>query len=131
MMFREQQPVRGVPDSEASQLAAEQLLLKQLLANPQRHGHREAAIAAGCKGEVRLEQPLELEERLLVERHVIHVIRRDARVLEAERGGVGRKPRVMLLPRKSFLLRSGNDPSVGHERGSAVVVVRGKTQDPH
>src|ERR671912_1624805 len=52
MMFREQQTIASRDDAEPFQLAHEKLLLKQLLADPDRQRHREAAVAARRKCEV-------------------------------------------------------------------------------
>ena len=67
LVFGKQHPFRGTRKSQALQLTPEEVLLEQLLANPQRHRHREAAIAARRKGEIGLEQALELQKRLFVE----------------------------------------------------------------
>ena len=64
-------------------LVAQQRLLEQLFLQPQRHRHAERAEAARRKGEIGLEQPLELQERLVVEGDVVDVGQRDAGLVEA------------------------------------------------
>jgi hypothetical protein len=54
-------------------LLLQQSLLEQLLLEPHRHGHGERPEAAGGEGHVGLQQTLELEERLVVESHVVDV----------------------------------------------------------
>jgi hypothetical protein len=46
---------------EGTQLVAQQLLLEQLLFEPERQRHAEGAKALGRKGEIGFEQALELE----------------------------------------------------------------------
>jgi hypothetical protein len=125
MMLGEQQPPRGVGESEAPELAGQEILLKQLLPNPQRQRHGEAAVTARRKREIRLQQPLELQERLLVEDHVIDVGCPEARVLQAEPDSLRREARIVAPPGESLLLRGGHDATVDDERGGTVVVVGG------
>ena len=56
---------------ERPQLVAQQLLLEQLLLQPERDRHAKGAKALGRKREIGFEQALELEERLVVERDVV------------------------------------------------------------
>jgi len=62
-----------------------------------------------------LEDALELEERLVVERDVVEILCRDVPVVEAELDRVLREPRVMLPAGKALLLRGGQDFAVAHE----------------
>src|SRR5688572_23587053 len=102
-MLGEQQPAVRVREAKAAQLACEQLLLEQLFANPQRHCHRKTPIAARGEREIRLEQPLELEEWLLVEDDVVDVGGGDSRVIQAELYRVAGKARVVLAACESLL----------------------------
>ena len=78
MMLGEQQLVLPVEvRREFLQLAPQQILLKQLLANPDRDRRRERAEAARREGDVGFEQPLELQERLFVEDDIVDVGERD------------------------------------------------------
>src|SRR4029078_5098962 len=69
MMLAEQQlrPVEAAID--VAQLAGQQRALKQLLAQPDRHGHEKLTEAARRRGQVSFKQPLELEKRLFVKHH--------------------------------------------------------------
>ena len=76
MMLGEEEPMAPVDaPGQLAQFLDEQALLEELLAAPKRHGHAERAEAGGGEGHVRLEQPLELEEGLVVEGHMIDGIR--------------------------------------------------------
>ena len=110
MMLREQQAVVPVVvRREGFKLPFQVEFLKQFLSQPERNGHGERPKAAGCKGEIGLQQPLELEKGLVVERHIVHIIEPDAACLQAIPNGVPRKARVMLLAREPFFLRSADD----------------------
>src|SRR5687768_4203015 len=109
----------------------QEILLKQLLLDPERQCHREAAVAPWCEGKIRLQQPLEFDERLVVEDNKIDVAEPDLRVVEAIAHGVGRKTRVVLAAAESLLLRRRDDLSVDDQHGSAVVIERGQTEDAH
>ena len=92
VMFAEQQarlPVEvGLP---LLHLVAQQRLLEQLLLQPQRHGHAERREPARRIGEIGLEQPLELQERLVVEGHIIDIGHLDAGTAETELHGLLRE----------------------------------------
>ena len=78
---------------ERAQLVAQQLLLEQLLLQPERDRHAKGAKALGRKREIGFEQPLEFEERLVVERDVVDLAERDAALGQAIGEGVMRENR--------------------------------------
>src|SRR6185503_17889648 len=112
-------------------LVAQQGLLEQLLLQPQRHGHAEGVEAARREGEVGLEQPLELQERLVVRGGVVDVGQLDAGLAEAVVDRLLREGRVVLLAGEALFLSGGNELAVLDQRGSAVVIEGGDPQDPH
>src|SRR5690606_39397959 len=69
-------------------------------------------------------QPVELQERLVVERDPVEVGGLDPGAVEAVADGVPREVRVVLLAREALLLRRGDDLAVPQEAGGGVVVVR-------
>ena len=71
MVLAEQQLCRIEAGIDFSQLAVQQMALEQLFAQPDRHSHEELAKATRRHRHIGLEQPLELEEGLLVENHRI------------------------------------------------------------
>src|SRR6266550_5117570 len=76
VMLRKQQalvPVDGRCRSDSSKLPHEHGFLKQLLRQPQRKRRRKAREPARRERHVGLEQPIELEERLLIEDDVIEI----------------------------------------------------------
>ena len=109
----------------------EQVALKQLLADPQRHRLAERGEAARREGEVGLDQPLELEERLLVEDDLVDRRAVAARGLQAIAQRMRRKPGVVLDAGEALLLRRGDDRPVLDDRSRAVVIERGQPEDAH
>ena len=59
---------------DGSQLFLQQRLQKQLLLQPHGHRHHERLKTTGREGEIRLEQPLELHEWLVIEDDVTNVV---------------------------------------------------------
>ena len=101
----------------------------ELLFEPLRHRVHERPEAARRVGQVGLEQPLELQERLVVEPHVVEVRRIDARLGETAGDGVGREPGVVLRAGEAFLLRRRDDTAIDEECRRRVVIKRGDAQD--
>ena len=113
------------------ELAAQQVLLKQLFPEPYGHGHPKRRESPGREAQIRLEQALELQERLVIECHVIHVPKSDVPGLEAIGDGVRRKAGVVLLAREPLLLGGREDRTVLDEDGGAVVIEGGNAEDAH
>ncbi len=123
MVLGEQQ--LGVPvhvRGERPQLPAQQPLLKQLLLDPDRDGYAEGPKAARRERDIRFEQSLELEKRLVVERHAVDVARGDSGLIETVGNGAPRIAGVVLLAREAFFLRCGDNPSAVDEGRGAVVI---------
>ena len=81
--------------------------------------------------EVALQQPLEFEQRLVVERDGVEVLRLQAPLPQAVGDGVGGEVGVVLLAGEPLLLRRRDDPPVPHEAGGGVVVEAGEVEDVH
>src|SRR5690349_4305459 len=122
MMFREQQSVARDLLIDLLQFLPYQTLLKQLFLEPERHRHLERAKALRRKRDIGLQQPLEFQERLVVEGDMIDVGEPDRSGLEAIIDGVVGKRGVMFLAGEALLLRRRNDAAVLDQRGGAVVV---------
>ena len=75
------------------QLLDQQALLEELLLEPQRQRLAERGEAARREGEIRLQKPLELEERLVVERDEVDFGRPDSGGFEAGANGLVRESR--------------------------------------
>jgi hypothetical protein len=71
MMLGEQQPVGRNILVELLQILAQQALLEQLFLEPERDRHLERAEAPRRERNIGLEQPLEFQERLVVEGDVV------------------------------------------------------------
>ena len=76
VMVGEDQPGPG----RAAQAAAQGPPHVQLVLEPERHGQPKAAKSARSIGQVGLQQPLELGQRLVVERDVVQIGRRQPRL---------------------------------------------------
>src|SRR5262249_2948973 len=81
--------------------------------------------------QIGLEQALELEEGLVVENDVVHVLDRDAAGGEAIVDRPGGKIGIVPLARKPLFLGRGNDLAVAHQGGGAVVVEGGEPENSH
>jgi hypothetical protein len=109
---------------EAVQLIQDQLSREQLLAQPHRHGGDELSQPLRRDAEILLEEPLELEQRLVVEGDVVELLEREAPLGETVGDGAGRKTGVVTLAREALLLRRRDDLAVPHQAGGRIVVVR-------
>ena len=116
---------------DRSKLFQQHILLKQLFAQPHRHGGAEGAEATRRKGQISLQQPLEFEERLVIKGDAVDTARRNAGVGQAPADRVHRKAGIVLLAAEAFLLRGIDDRTVPDDRGGAVVVISGDAEDNH
>ena len=103
----------------------------ELVVHPERHRTQKRTQALWRVRQITLQQAFEFQDRLVVERDVIQVIRGDASLAKAERRGRFRKAMVVLLAREPFFLRGGDDLAVADQAGGGVVIERGQTQDVH
>ena len=132
VMLGKQQAVDPVhPGFELLQLLRQQVFLEQLLAQPQRYRHAKGLESPRCKGVVGFQQALELEERLVVKRDLIHLRKRDAGLGQAIIHCIERKAGVVFLAREALLLRGGDDVAILEQGGRAVMIIGGKAQGIH
>ena len=115
--------------SRTRQGLSQQAAHVELVPEPYRHRLREAQESARREGQVGLDQPVELHERLVVEGEVVEPLRREPRLGQAIRDRSGRKARVVLSPREPLFLRRGDGFAVDHERRRTVVIERRDTED--
>ena len=113
------------------QLAADQVFLEQLFAQPQRHRDRKGGKAARRKADIGFQKPLEFQERLFVEHDIVDITEADAGLRKAIGDAVFRKPRVMFLAGEALLLRRRDNARIEQERRGAVVIERGNPEDAH
>src|SRR5207245_805361 len=113
----------------AVQPATEVAVHEELFRHPQ--GPRQAERAETLRGdaEVGLQDPLELEERLVVEPDVRQVRRPDPRCLEAVLHGVLWERRLAFPPSEALFLGSGDNLPVAQQAGGAVMVEGGDAED--
>src|SRR5262249_40702708 len=100
-----------------------------LLAEPQRERALERQEARGRVREVRLQDAVELLQRLVVEADVVEILDGDPGLLHAELRGEAREGGVVALAGEALLLRGGDDLAVLDQGGGAVVVERRDTED--
>src|SRR5688500_369340 len=97
----------------------------QLLPQPERYASQELSEPARRVGEVRLEQAIEFEQRLIVKSDVREVFWSNACCFEAVVDGVRREARVVLDARETLFLRSRDDDAVANDGRGAVVIEGG------
>ena len=113
------------------QLLAQEAFLEQLLLHPDRHGGAERLEAFRREGEIGLQEALELQERLVVERDMVDLGQRQPAFRQAVAHRLVRKAAVMLDPGEALLLRRRDDPAVHHQGGRAVVIKSRHTEYTH
>ena len=116
---------------EQPQLLFQQAFQEQFLVQPDRKRSAKRSKAPRRKSEVRLEQTLELQKRLVVERDVIRIPARDPALSQAIAKRIDRKARIVLLSSESLFLGRCNDLAVSQKAGRAIVVVGGDAEDMH
>ena len=126
MVLGVEDPVVRTP--KRAQLSVEQPPYEELLANPHRHRAQEAHEPSRRERVIGLEQALELQERLVVERHRREVVVMDARFAQDVSAGLAGERGVVPLPRETLLLRCRHDTPV-HEQGRRAVVVEGRNPE--
>lgn len=131
-MLRKEQSLGPIhAGREHLELPLQQVLLKQLLPDPQRNGHAKRAEAGRRKTDVCLEQAFELEKRLVIKDDEVDVVEPDSGLCHAVLDRTTRKTRIVLLTAEAFLLSGGDDPAVFDERGRAIVIKRRQAKNPH
>ena len=129
-MIGEQQPLLPIDVRiDLLQALPQQPLLEQLFLQPERDRQPERTEAARRERQIGLEQPLELDERLFVEHHVVEIGRFHAGLIEAIADRGRRKPRVVLDAGEALLLRGGDDAAVDDQRRGAVVIEGRNAED--
>src|SRR5690606_12310938 len=79
---------------------------------------------AGRQTEVCLQDPLELEQRLVVEAHVVEILDPDPPFPQAVLDRPRRERRVPLLAGEALLLRRRHDLAITHQARGAVMIER-------
>src|SRR5262249_44769420 len=131
MVLGKQQPFQIDARPELLEFVAQQDFLEQFFLEPQRHRHAERTEAARRKGEIGLEQPIEFQERFVVEGDVIDLGDADAAGVKAIARGVMGKTRVVLLAGEALLLGGRHDAAVREQAGGAVVIKRRYAENAH
>src|SRR5688572_7522000 len=102
---------------------------EQALLHPQRPGASEGAQPAGRDVEIRLQQPLEFEQRFLIKNHRVQVGRGDSSFRQAVLRGMSRKALIPLDSGEALLLCCRYDAGVIEEACGAVVIESGYPED--
>ena len=96
----------------------------ELALQPSRHGARKLGEAEGRGGQRALEDPTELDERLLIEHDGIELPRLDPRMPQAPGSRLRREPVVLLDAREALFLARRHDHAILHECSGTVVEER-------
>ena len=113
-------PTEGAPDVP---------IRKELFLDPQRPRHAERGETARRDAQVGLKDPLELEERLVIEPHALQIRGLNAGGAETVGHGLRRERRVPLLARETLLLSRGDDLAILQQAGGAVMIEGRETED--
>ena len=108
--------------SVVSQRLTELAVHVELLRHPQRSRLEEGFETPRHHPEIGLEDALELEQRLVIESHVLKVFDPDPGLSQAVLDGARGEGWITFLPRKALLGGGGDDVAVTDEAGRAVVV---------
>src|SRR5207237_2107459 len=114
-----------------SESLADEPLDPELLSEPLDHRLAEDPEGSriGCQG--RHQDPVELDEGLLVENDPVEILAPELASPEAELDGADRKVRVVLDAREAFLLGGGGHDAVLNQRGRGIVEEARDTQNVH
>ena len=128
VVLGEQQPLVPVEiflaeiAQQRPEIVLQQVLLEQLLAQPHRHGLGEGREAFRRESEIGFKQPFELQERLVVEHHIIDVLKAGAALPQDEIDGVAGKAWIVLLAGEALLLGRRDDITILDQRRGAIMV---------
>src|SRR5262245_18515334 len=106
----------------ANEFLLYQLFEQQPLLQPNRHRGQERADAPGREAKIGLNQPLEFQQRLVIERDVPEFGERDARLAQTIRDGVAGETRIVLLSGETLLLCRCDENPIAYDAGGAVMV---------
>ena len=112
-----------------AQLLPDALGHPEAVRDPERHRLPERGESARGVLEVRLEEALEFQERLVVEGHVVELAGRETSGFEAIPRGASGKLRVVLLAGEALFLRRSHDLPVNEKTRGRVVVVGRQAED--
>jgi len=112
----------------AAESVTNRLICVELVLDPQGAGLQKGSEAARRNAEVGLEYPLELEQRLVIERDCCQVAYSDATLAETVVDGPFGKRIVAFLSSEPFLLRGGDDVAIAQQAGGAVVIEGGDAE---
>src|SRR6185369_10218873 len=111
------------------ELLTDDLLHPDFLFDPDWNRFEEGLQPEGCVGQIRMENSVELYERLFVKRHVVNILDSDISLPQTIRHGLCRKICIMLLAREPLLLRCRHNHPVSHQAGCAIVVKGRDSED--
>lgn len=125
-MFREEHPVFGHTERPTNPI-----LHPQLVEHPGGDCLPEDPVGLRHLRERRLQNAVELDERLLKKGDVVEGLGRDSGLLQAEGDRARREAEVVLDAGESLLFRSGDEPAVAEDGRRRVVKITGETEDVH
>ena len=108
--------------SVESELGLDKIFHPKFLFDPKRQGLQERCDPVRRVSKIGLDDALEFDERLIVERDAIKLRGFHAALFQAEIDGVLRKREIMFLARKALFLRRRDDLPVTDKTRRAIVV---------
>ena len=126
VMIAEENPIIG-----QAQAARDVAAHPEFVAEPGHHRFAPQAQGAGKSIQRRLQNALELLQRLLVKDDVFQVARRDARLLQTEFSRQLGEAIVMLNPREALFHGGGDQLAIFQQCGGRVMVKGGDAQNIH
>ena len=106
----------------AAELPPDQFFHPNAFPDPKRYRHQKTLQAGRRIRQVSVQNPVEFQERLFIERHTTELVHADASFAQAIPHRVLRKTRIMFFACESFLLRRRDDFAVAHQACRAVVI---------
>src|SRR5262245_22469801 len=131
-MLGEQQLLLGIElGRKFLQFLSEHTLLEELFPQPNRHGQAKGGKPLRREAQVGLEQPLKLDQRLLVKHHCIEIADLAAAMVCAVGDGMPGKVRIVLFAREALFLGRGSYLAVDDNGSRTVVIERRDAQNTH
>lgn len=115
--------------AQCPELPPQHLLHKHFFFHPQRHSSDKAPPAPRHKSMICFQQPLKLQQRLIIKYHGGKLIERNAGLRQYILNGLCREGGILFYTGKTFLLGGRNNVAVDEQRCRTVVIKCRYAQD--
>ena len=120
-----------LPDPRLFQRHLDVQRYPQLLPQPQRHRHHEGLQPLRRHAQIGFQDPVELGDGLVVERHGIQLAGFHASFRQAILHRIQRESRIVLLACEALLLGGRDDPPVANQGRGGIMVERANPKNVH